>query len=211
MQNISYVAVGLFLEEKLERQIVGLSQKLYKDYNSWWCLSSELFPPHISLWLGYIPSKNEQALIQKLNNLMINYQNIKIELSEMHIEDNGKEYYLDQRVVKTTQLIDLHFKLLEELNEFREDYINPKYLSEDIQKDMSDIMKKNIMRYGTRFVGELFEPHVSISYVAKDKVDLDTLYKKLPNLSGMYESNQIIVFKQKESGKSIDILQNIIF
>ena len=101
--------------------------------------------------------------------------------------------------------------LLDKLNIFREGYINHKYLSPDLQRTMSEPMKNNIKKYGTRFVADLYEPHISISFVPHEKVSLEELKNELPNFTGTYYCNDIIVFKQKESGRSIEMLQRISF
>ena len=74
---------------------------------------------------------------------------------------------------------------------------------------MSAIMLNNINKYGTRFVAELFEPHISISYVDKMRASADDIKAQIPELIAKQESTKIIVFKQKESGKSINVLAEI--
>lgn len=208
-QGISYVAVALFVDSKLENSIIEISEKFYNEYDSWWRLSPNIFPPHISLWLGYIPTKNESALINEVQNIASALDPIQLELGELDIVSNGKDYYIKQNINRTKQLVDLHYLFLERLNQYREGYIEPKYLDKDKQNSMSSIMIDNINKYGTRFVAELFEPHISISYVDKMRASVDDIKNQIPRLTAQQESTKIIVFKQKQSGKSINILAEI--
>ncbi|MDE6435057.1 MAG: hypothetical protein K2L07_12610 [Lachnospiraceae bacterium] len=211
MENqISYVAVGLFLEKSVEEKIIKLSQKLYDEYDSWWRLS-DVFPPHISLWLAYLPTKNEVAVIEEIKEIVKNIGSINVELADVDIKDNNKEYYVNQGIIKTEQLTNLHYVMLERLNQYREEYICPKYLTEESQNSMSDLMKENVKKYGTRFVAQLYDPHISISFIDKGKVDKKAIEECIPAISGTYSCNELIVFKQKESGKSIDVLSKITF
>ena len=207
--EISYVAVALFVDPELENAIIEISEKFYEKYGSWWRLSPSIFPPHISLWLGYIPTKNESALINEVQNIVQSLDPIQLELGELDVISNGKDYYIKQNINRTQQLVDLHYLFLERLNQYREGYIEPKYLDEEKQKSMSPLMLDNINKYGTRFVAELFEPHISISYVDKMQASEDDLKMQIPRLTAQQESTKIIVFKQKESGKSINILAEI--
>lgn len=211
MENqISYVAVGLFLEKSVEEKIVKLSQKLCDEYDSWWRLS-DVFPPHISLWLAYLPTKNEVAVIEEIKEIVKNIGSISVKLADVDIKDNSKEYYVNQGIIKTEQLTNLHYVMLERLNQYREGYICPKYLTEESQNSMSDLMKENVKKYGTRFVAQLYDPHISISFIDKEKVDKKIIEEYIPAISGTYSCNELIVFKQKESGKSIDVLSKITF
>lgn len=209
LQEISYVAVALFLDSKLESSIIEISEKFYNKYNSWWRLSPNKFPPHISLWLGYIPTKNESALINEVQNIVQSLNPIQLELGELDIVPNGKHYYIKQNICRTKQLDDLHYLFLERLNQYREGYIEPKYLDADKQKSMSSLMIDNINKYGTRFVAELFEPHISISYIDRMQASINDIREQIPRLIAQQKSTKIIVFKQKESGKSIDVLTEI--
>lgn len=207
--EISYVAVALFVDPILANTMIEISENFYNKYDSWWRLSPDKFPPHISLWLGYIPTKNESLLIDKVQSIVHTLKPIQVELGDLDIVSNGKDYYIKQNVNKTNQLVDLHYLFLERLNQYRDGYIEPKYLDKDKQKNMSAIMLNNINKYGTRFVAELFEPHISISYVDKMRASADDIKAQIPELIAKQESTKIIVFKQKESGKSINVLAEI--
>jgi hypothetical protein len=203
--EISYVAIAMFLEKKIERQVIELSKKMCQKYNSWWQLSEDNFPPHITLWLAYIPQKNEEILISDLKSIIKDIKYFLIELDKIEIKDNDKEYYVCLKIKQTNELLKMHNFFLNKLNYIREGYINKKYL-DALSKETSEEIKFNIENYGTRFVGKLFDPHISISFIDKVKVIKNDLALELPQLKGIYQCNDIIVFKQKESGKSIDIL-----
>ena len=205
--EISYVAVALFVEKKVETKIIELSKDLCQKYNSWWQLSEDNFPPHITLWLAYIPQKNEELLISELKSIAEELKSVQIELDELELKDNSKEYYVCLKIKQTNKLVEIHNLFLDKLNYIREGYINKKYL-DVLTEDIDNEIKYNIEKYGTRFAGKLFSPHISISFINKEKAINSILASELPQLKGIFQCNNLIVFKQKESGKSIDILAN---
>jgi hypothetical protein len=168
-------------------------------------LSEDIFPPHITLWLAYIPQKNEEMLISNLRSRVEDIKHLFIELDEIEIKDNIKEYYVCQKIKQTNELLQVHNCFLNRFNYIREGYINNKYL-DDLSNVTNKEIKFNIENYGTRYVGSLFSPHISISFIDKEKVAKTDLALELPKLTGVCQCNDIIIFKQKESGKSIDIL-----
>jgi len=179
--EISYVAIALLLEKKIEKQIINLSEKLYNKYNSRWVLSVNDFPPHVTLWLAYMPKKNEELLISEVEGIIDKTKCFSIELDKIEIKDSNKEYYICQEIKQTDELSKIHFYLLNKLNYIREGYIHNKYL--DILSNIAnENIKFNIENFGTRFVGQLFNPHLSISFIDKEKISRDELEIELNKL-----------------------------
>ena len=199
--NLSYVAVAYFLPSPISKNVVWSSHALHRYCGSWYVLDELAFPPHMTLWIAYVPSKNLGEMIRALSEVARRTNAFTISYLDPKIDESG--YALVPAVLNDT-LRELHLTLLRTLNPFREGYIPEKYLSK-IETYPPD-QRQSIRMFGTRFAGDLYNPHVSIGFVPPgDKV---TAQKYLPNTfsSDTIVSKSIVMFRQKEEGRSIELL-----
>jgi hypothetical protein len=116
-----------------------------------------------------------------------------------HITNEG---YASLDVKKTVRLQAIHKMLLGELNSMRKGYVPPKYL-ENLEK-YPLVQQDSIARYGTRFAGPLYNPHVTIGIV--DPARASDAARELPLLEESFTVKELVMFRQAEPGRSVKIL-----
>jgi len=92
--------------------------------------------------------------------------------------------------------------LLEQLNKWREGYLDPKYVQNF--NNYPREQQESLRRFGTRFAGALFAPHITIAIVSPEYVD--EVWRLLPKINVSFEVRELVLFRQVEPGKSIEIL-----
>jgi hypothetical protein len=202
----SYVAVAGFLPDPICSSVIEASEKLAIGHSSWYVLSKAQFPPHMTLWIGYIPNSNIGGFVAEVTLLVHDKPAISLQFESPIVEDGG---YAAIPIVRSDALVGLHRLLLERLDRFRDGYIPDKYLT-SLDKYPSD-QRDSIKKYGTRFAGDLFKPHVSIGFVCNG--DIKSATKLLPvNLLGRQcKVAEMTVFRQRETGRSIEVLGECTF
>lgn len=197
--SISYVGVGFFLEGSVGDQLIAISERLASSHESWWRLSQEQFPPHITCWLAYMPAKNLPTLLQTVAKLCCSIRPFQARIGEAHQEASGHIMY---GMHEQSEFRRIHGTLLPALNPLREGFIHPKYA--DRLASMSCQERSNVQTYGTRFAASLFAAHVTVA-VAPRQVG-HSLAALAPALSMSTQMDCVTVWRQAASGVSVEVL-----
>ena len=204
MNDYSYCAIAHLIQEPYNKIICNASKKLSDLYGSWFVLSENEFPPHLTTWLAYIPTKNIPLVIDELSKIESKLNSFSIGTVKIKIQESG---FVSLGITSNRILNEIHTSLLKHFNVFREGYIPQKYLND--WQNLPIEQQSSIKQYGTRFAGSFFNPHITIGVVQKEFIE--ECAKALPY---ELEDVELIVdnltfFRQKKEGKSIELLHTI--
>lgn len=198
-KDISYVAIAIKPTKDVGKLISKISEDIHHKYDTWWCLNYEIFPPHITLWLGYIPTKNICKLKYASKKIIEKIVPFEITIQDLYTDESG---FIGLNIINQESCYNIHKQFIEKLNKFREGYLHSKYINNFDKYDFEtqEILKK----YGTRFAGKKYYPHITLNIVKQDQVEC--IKSDYNNFAASFIFHEIIIFKQKESGKSIDLI-----
>lgn len=199
MQDYSYIAIASFLPHHLAVQISALSRNYASRFNSWYILDPIKFPPHVTVWIAYVPTKNLPHIRHEAREVISKFASFNIRITSKHVNDGG---YVTIKVYKSKVLQELHNMLLRKLNKWREGYLHPKY-TQNLNSYPQE-QRESLKRYGTRFAGVLFEPHITVAVI--ETKHLSEARKILPYIRESYQARDLVLFRQVEKGESIEIL-----
>ncbi len=201
MMEYSYVAVAGYVPEPYQERIVRASQEIAAATEAWYVLDRKAFPAHLSLWLAYIPTENIESVAAELGDVTGDLFPVGVRIHGARVDDSG---YISLRVGSNDRLAEIHQELLNRLNGLREGYLAPKYA--DNIEDYLEEEKRSLLAYGTRFAGRLFSPHMTVAVVGAENVGAAKRIIERDDWGCKFVIDEILYFRQKEAGKSIEVL-----
>ena len=181
------------------KRLITISERFASTHDSWWKLTQELFPPHITCWLAYMPSRNLPALQQIVAEKCRAFSPFHVHVEDAHRETSGHIMY---RIREQSQFKRINKVLLDALNPLREEYIHPKYASR--LTSMSCQERANVQAFGTRFADTLFSAHITVAVTPQPVVR--NMSAIAPDLNVSVEMDRITVWRQATSGVAVEVL-----
>jgi 2'-5' RNA ligase len=203
MTDISYCAIAALVEEPLKGRIIEISSKLEKSFGSWYVLSADRFPPHLTVWIAYIPSQNIEATGNALQIAAQSIPRFSVNVDRFEVEDSG---FVSIRIANSETLRRIHYSLLEKLNSYRAGYIPPKYAEK--LDSYPPGQRESITTFGTRFAGQLFSPHLTVGVIKPEYVSEARISLGEPETSP-FNVCRLTLFRQGEEGRSIEVLNEV--
>ncbi len=204
MTDYSYTAVAAFVPEPFRKQLADCSRLLGEKYKSWYVLNEDEFPPHVTMWIAYVPTRNLDVISSTTQNALQNVSGIEISTGNVKVEDGG---YVSVEINVTQRLRELHKLLLAHLNKFREGYLSQKYM--ETMHTYSKEQQESLKMYGTRAAGNLFAPHTTIGIASADSVSA-IKQNVVPTLNSLqhikFPIRELIFFRQGKPGRSIELI-----
>jgi 2'-5' RNA ligase len=200
----SYTAVAAFVPEPYRTRLATDSRALAEKHKSWFVLDETEFPPHVTIWIAYIPTRNVPAVQATTEEVLRHVTPFGIHIGDTKVENGG---YVSIEVDITDQLRNLHNALLARLNQFREGYLDKKYA--DTLASFPPDQQESLKRYGTRKAGPLFTAHITVGVASPDSVPAvrEELQPKLQELKGKtLPIKELFFFRQGKPGRSVEVL-----
>jgi hypothetical protein len=147
--------VVLLPEERLMAGAITLSNDLEK-LSTYFTLGYETYLPHLSLYMLQLNENGLKKAISLLPIIAKETDAIEAITADYHYESN----YIDVEYVKSKELVVLQEKIIDKLNPIRDG------LREKDKIRLVDAVgetRKNIINYGYRSVGNLFNPHLTFT------------------------------------------------
>lgn len=210
-EEIIYLSVGIPIDKQFVTTLVDLNQRIRDKFGSRWIIDEVDYPAHITLWLAYIPKKNLLKSLGKIRSIIKSFSTLSIKSMKISIENADEEYAIKLPITYTEQLRTLHYRLLDSLNVYRDGYIHTKYINMIQQKSVDEEVCKNIKKYGTRFVADLFYPHITIAFVEKNKCSKKEILNLCSDIGCRFETDHIVVLAQESQGSPVDVIERIYF
>ena len=147
--------------------------------------------PHLSLFMLQVSSGHLDEIVVELSDLAKRYDSIDVSFSGWRIRNR----YLAAMYTKTGYLIELQREVVDRLNPLRAETHPDSYIGIE---SMTSVEKHNIEQYGWRFIGDMYDPHMTIARFLEEGsgVSCQDSYDK--EFEGTFD--RIALFKMGDSG-----------
>ena len=159
-QNPIQLNIHFRVSQELEDQIIEVSNQIAEKYGSNWKLDSTISIPHFSMYLLAIPQKNLAKAQELAQTLSKDFKPLRIEVDGLFVAPSGQ---IMLAFNKQNIYYQYHLKILNVFNKLREGVQRKKYLDEAYFKSLPNKAKKYLRRYGSRYVLDQFDTHITIS------------------------------------------------
>jgi 2'-5' RNA ligase len=158
-KDFQRINIAVKLPQNITREAIKLSGEISKGNAVYFVLNSVNFIPHITLYSPEYPKKNIDKALETVSRIIENSS----AFTAYARETRSHFGYIDIAFQKTTEWINLHKRIVNELNPLREGHLREKYLDFDELKHYSSQQQEYINNYGYPEVFELFTPHLTLS------------------------------------------------
>ena len=184
------IAVIINLPKNINNKIIKIKKFVKKNYGNQTYLNH---PPHITLFTCDIKSLKEfKNYLKKINKSMKFNKKITIKTNKLKFfnEDQiTKENTFYLSINKNKNLKILQEKIYKKLKP------NIKYNYKVEQSLKDHLLKKNYLKYGYPFLGQIWVPHITIASMNK-KININNLKKINPNnLKYYFNPKHIDIYK----------------
>lgn len=179
---------------------INLSRKLSNLFKTLFVLDGTKLYPHISLYHLAIPHKTYNKVVQKIESIATSTKPFKISSTRFTFEKLRNVIHWKCEI--TPELVNLHKRLLEELNPLRE--------GAQINYNLKTYTKEqqaNIQKYGYPNSLYQYNPHITINKLGEIE-NIEHLLKQLPpSLNMSFTAESICLGKLAEYGTITEILE----
>ena len=203
--DYSYTAIAAFVPPPYREKLADCSRVLGEKFKSWYILNEQEFPPHVTIWIAYVPTRNLEAIATTVQNALSQIKPFEVSAGDAKIEDGG---YIAIEVKVNEKLRALHNLLLDKLNTFREGYLSQKYV--DTMHTFSQEQQESLKKFGTRAAGILYAPHITVGIASADAVSAikQIIAPDLQRMSSIkFTTSELVFFRQGKPGRSIEIIE----
>lgn len=165
MGTLSQLNIYFGISEPLNSQIIKASEDSRLKYSANWVLGNGISVPHYSLYLTAIPISNIQNVKVASDHLTKNFKRLEVKVEDIFI---GRNNFVLLSFQKNEEIYKYHQMVLETFNTLREGALRKKYLNNDYISTLSDEQKELLNKYGSYYVLENFEPHITLT-IAPDQ------------------------------------------
>jgi 2'-5' RNA ligase len=177
--------VAILPDKDLSSKLISWSKTLASNFETDYILNTINHFPHLSLYSARYPIKNKQAIEDAINKICHDLHPFSVTLKSLSLFSGFLFYDLE----KDKKLIELHEKIVDELNPLREGLIS------DNQKQLvglSSEQKNAIKKYGYVSVKNLYMPHISLTHL-KDSTDQNAAKNILPKEINFFSVDTIVI------------------
>lgn len=157
--------IVLIPEDSVSKAAIDLSNSL-RRHGTLFTLKEDEYFPHLSLYMAQLKVDDLPEVESILKNIADSQTTVSLQPNEYHQEGG----YIDIDYQKTDSMSALQMTVIDSLNHIR-DGLRQK--DKDRLASAGGRERDNIERYGYRSVGDLFEPHLTITRF-KDPSPLNT-------------------------------------
>lgn len=150
--------IVLLPDKTVFNKALSFSNKITQKLDCEFELNGNQFRPHITLYQGYYPDRNVQALFDALENISKQNQQIEVQMGNFDLSHGTFVFW---SCVKTSALQKLHDKIIEKINPLREGNIAPNTL--EMLPGLPDNEKAMVKATGSILNKELFYPHITLT------------------------------------------------
>lgn len=168
MQSKPYDVV-LIPEQEVADSAIKLSAEL-KVLDTHFVLDNKNFFPHISLYMLQLNERGLKETLDFLSTVAVKNKILEAKVFNYHYEND----YLDIEYIKSKDFITLQKQIINGLNPIRDGL---RERDKERLADATGETRENILKYGYRSVGNLFNPHLTFT---RFKNNQESVIKTLP-------------------------------
>ncbi len=160
--------------------------------------------PHITLYYVEFPAKNLDEILKATEKICKSTKAFDMIFTKAAFAYDYFFAYFE----KTPELLELHNKLLAELNPLREGHLKEKYIAGSLElAELSEAEQGNVLKYGHLNCGSTFNPHLTITHYDEHK---HPKLNEMPKLEfDTFPAESVIIFTGGEFGTTEKIIQEI--
>jgi len=174
MNNNLWIGIGAIIKtgDPLYSDLKKINDYLTKDMSGGFGYSDAL-RPHVNFYDLAVPSDSIEKIKESLTEALADQETIACKISGIGSFKFGLIY---AQVEKNERLIELHQKILNAVNPYHGDVIDPDY--EKLIPVLSEEQKQSLNRFGNPYMTD-FKPHITLGYLPDKKDVMDTIVPKL--------------------------------
>lgn len=161
MGNEVELNVVILPDEKVKEIAIDSSRKIRETYQTDFVLDGKTKHPHITIYQARFPEKNIDSIVAYLKTIASRMAPFEVMLGKF-FNDRG---YIWWNAELTNEFVHLHRSILYQLNPLREGLILRGLQSGRWEMDET----YNIQNYGSLIVGNLFQPHITITHTSNQQ------------------------------------------
>lgn len=201
--SLAYVAIGYLLSREQDEQILALNSYLVRC-GSWYVLEKHKFPPHITVWIGYVPMGQLVRLVAAAEETVDSWSFPVIHYGPIRVE-GGKYFYIGIR--ESEGLRSQHIEMLTTLNRYRQGRVAEKYAFALSQYTHEE--RESIRQWGNPRSGVTFRGHVTLGILNDGD---EAVISKLPDVTlegGRITLSKLVVFRAITPGREVEIIKDL--
>lgn len=178
-----------------------LSEGLAKQFPTEFTLNSTTFRPHITLYQGYFPNGNIDALTASLQEIAEDCKKFVLGMGEFYVSPGRFVWWNTE---KSSYIYGLHETILNAANPLREGLIAP--ATQQQLEELGERERENVIKTGLIYSGELYVPHVTLTRLTKAS-DMIPAHQALGEREeGSFTIDKIVLAKMGDHGTISDTL-----
>src|SRR4030095_4919861 len=147
--------IAIIPNDELLQKAIKFSAQL-RSYGTLFTLKNDSYFPHISLYMTQIKTDNMETINRLLRDIAAKVAPINL-IAYRYFQPRG---YIDAEYKRTESLDTLQELVVEAINPVRDGRLKN---DEANLLDATGQARDNLKKYGYRFVGELFRPHLTFT------------------------------------------------
>ena len=138
---------------------IELSKRIAQQFETHFTLDGINNLPHVTLYPPEYPEHNKQLVIEDIEKIADETKQFALNVSGI----GGGEGWISIDFNASPEVIELHERLVNNLNAFREGHLRAKYHKHEYIVNLDEATKEVINKYGYPGVLNNFKPHLTIT------------------------------------------------
>ena len=201
-QKYTRVDIALQPTKAAQEYAIRLSKEISQKTDTYFTLDNKNFYPHATLYATEYPDKNIEKILRITQEIASETKTFIITLESL----KSHQGYIDFQLVKTEECMDLHEKIVTQLNPFRENHLRDKYTQREELVKYTQEQQKYIKKYGYAEVFTTFRPHITLSRTKDEKI-ADEIIKQLKFIHLQFSFTTIAAYTMGDHGTCTGIIE----
>jgi len=151
---------------EIVKMAMSLSHKVGKENEPFFILDNIKFYPHITIYSPEYPALNRNVVSEVVKSIASQFSKLPFKFKEVE----SHQGFIGINFQNTSQIKEIHEKIVESLNPLRKGHIRSRYKQDDCQTRHSIGQQKNIKLFGYPDILDLYQPHLTIIRLKDENV-----------------------------------------
>lgn len=158
--SILKLSFAYLLPGNVQAEAIHISKEIAAKHETDFTLGSDSFIPHATIYYNEFPKESMKTVLDVVSHLASSSSPVSVSFDNLYFARG----YIYIGIELTKDILDIHKRSVEILNEARNDYVREKYRSSSSNyKNYSKTQQKNIEKFGHPEVMSLYHPHVTLT------------------------------------------------
>jgi|SRR5579872_1234300 len=197
--NVAFIPPDQVLD-----QAVLLSRQIASENDAYFILNQRDYLGHITIYSPEYAEEQTDNVIKALEELSKSFQPINFKFLKLA----SRQGYIGIEYKRTSEIQDVHEKLVNTLNPLRQGLVRDKYKNQDYKMNFSKEQIDNIEQYGYPDAMKLYKPHLTITRLKNEDV-AKTITTGLNQNFEDFTVNKIGIYKMGEHGTATALISGV--